>query len=63
MKKEKLLNISDVSSSVMLAAYDVCHEMQFFLGNVIATGDPTESDKLLYKKAKKFCRYYTKHYR
>lgn len=42
-------------------AYDVCHEMKFFLGNVLASGDQIKSDKELYSKSKRFCSAYEKH--
>lgn len=56
------LHKHSVSSSALSAAFDVVFTMDNFLGNVIATGDPTKTDLALKKKCQKYLRWYKKHY-
>lgn len=56
------LGLNSVSGSALSAAFDVVFTMDNFLGNVIATGDPTIADLELKKKCEKYLRWYKKHY-
>lgn len=61
--KVKKFHLGAVSGSALSAAFDVIFTMDDFLGNVIATGDPTNHDLVLKEKCEKYIMWYKKNYR
>lgn len=49
-----------ISKSILIAAFDVIFATDDFLGNLIATGNPSSSDLNLKKKSEKYLKWHKK---